>query len=69
MEALSLALVSNSQPQSLEQWNARYEAMSVECDWWFKAGVAIAAWFRARLERPSAKQAAVAAAPHAAAHV
>jgi hypothetical protein len=38
--SIGLSLVSKSQPETLEQWNARYEAMSLEQDWWFRAGTA-----------------------------
>jgi hypothetical protein len=36
------ALAGSNRHQTLEQWNVRYEAMSFEQDWWFKAGSALA---------------------------
>jgi hypothetical protein len=35
-------LAISNRPLTLEQWNARYEAMSLELDWLFKAGSALA---------------------------
>jgi hypothetical protein len=37
---------NNRHPKSLADWNAQYEALSPEQDWWFKAGVALVAWVR-----------------------
>lgn len=39
-------LVTSRSPQSLVEWNAEYEALSVRHDWWFKAAVAVTAWVR-----------------------
>lgn len=70
MDALStacgLSLVSNSQPQTMEQWSARYEAMRIDQDWWFKLGVAIIARVRAWFARPTtAEQPSLEPAPRA----
>jgi hypothetical protein len=55
MDALSTAIgISNlggsSQPKSLAEWNTRYEALSIEHDWWFKAAVAVASFARASIK-------------------
>lgn len=44
--ALGLSYRSDAQPRSLVEWNAQYEALSLENDWWFKAAVAVARWVR-----------------------
>ena len=44
--SIGISFVSGGQPKTLEQWNARYEAMSLEQDWWFKAGTALVRWLR-----------------------
>jgi hypothetical protein len=36
------ALARSNRPLTLEQWNARYDAMNLELDWLFKAGSALA---------------------------
>lgn len=47
--ALAMSLVSNRQPQDLEQWISHYEAMSLRQDWWFKVGAAAARWMRSAI--------------------
>lgn len=53
MEAISTTIAlsnfSNPKGYSLAEWNARYEAMSLEQDWWFKAAMAVAAFARASI--------------------
>lgn len=44
--SIGLSLVSKRQPATLEQWNARYEAMSLDQDWWFKVATAVVGWIR-----------------------
>jgi hypothetical protein len=43
---IGLSALRDLQPKSLTEWNAQYEAMSLEGDWWFKAGVALVGWVR-----------------------
>jgi hypothetical protein len=47
--AFGLTLLSNNKPLTLEAWNARYEAMSFERDWWFKAAAAVLRWVHSRI--------------------
>jgi hypothetical protein len=44
-----LALTGSSTSLTPREWNARYEAMSFEHDWWFKAGVAVSRWVRSSI--------------------
>ena len=44
--AIGLSNFNTRQPKSLADWNAQYEAFSVQQDWWFKAGVSLANWLR-----------------------
>jgi hypothetical protein len=44
--SLGISYLAGSQPKSLIDWNAQYEALTVENDWWFKAAVAVARWVR-----------------------
>jgi hypothetical protein len=46
---VGISFFNRRQPKSLADWNARYEALSLENDWWFKAVVALAGWVRTAL--------------------
>ena len=46
---VGVSFFNRRQPKSLADWNARYEALSLENDWWFKAAVAFAGWAHAAL--------------------
>ena len=45
--ALGLSHARPVQPKSLAAWNAQYEALSLENDWWFEAAVAVIGQVRA----------------------
>ena len=46
---VGVSFFNRLQPKSLADWNARYEALSIENDWWFKAAVAFAGWAQTAL--------------------
>ena len=39
--SIGISCLANRHPKSLIEWNAQYEALSVQHDWWFKASVAL----------------------------
>jgi hypothetical protein len=39
---IGMSHLAGRKSQSLVEWNAQYEAMSLENDWWFKAAVSVA---------------------------
>ena len=54
--AMGLSLTcSNDRPLPLKQWMDRYDAMSFEQDWWFKAGAAIARFVAATAKSVAAQ--------------
>jgi hypothetical protein len=48
--SIGISYFRDRQPQSLEAWNAQYEALSFENDWWFKTAVAVGRSVRAAFE-------------------
>ena len=47
--AIGISNLNGTYPKSLTEWNAQYEALSFQQDWWFKAGAALANWVRASI--------------------
>ena len=48
--SLGISYLAGSQPKSLIEWNAQYEAQSLRHDWWFKAGAAVIRMVRSAVE-------------------